>query len=71
LNLDGLCRAIREAPDGNQNNMIAWAAMQARDEGVPFESAMPQLLAAAIEGGHPERRARTTIKGAYKRVARG
>lgn len=69
--IEGLCKAIREAPDGNQNNMIAWAAMQARDEGVPFESAMPQLLAAAIEGGHPEHRARTTIRGAYKRAARG
>lgn len=69
--LEGLCRAIREAPDGNQNNMIAWAAMQARDEGVPFEVAMPQLLAASIEGGHPENRARTTIRGAYKRSRRG
>jgi hypothetical protein len=70
-NLEGLCRAIETAPDGNQNNIIAWAAMQARDEGVPFESAMPQLLAAAIAGGHPEHRARTTIRGAYKRTRRG
>lgn len=70
-NIDGLCRAIREAADGNQNNMIAWAAMQARDEGVPFEQAMPQLLAASVEGGHPERRARTTINGVYKRGSRG
>ena len=69
--LAGLCRAIIEAPDGNQNNLIAWAAMQARDEGVPFDDAMTQLLAAAIEGGHPEHRARTTIRGAYKRAPRG
>lgn len=69
--ITGLCRAIIEAPDGNQNNMIAWAAMQARDEGVPFDIAMPQLLAAALEGNHPEHRARATIRGAYKRSPRG
>lgn len=69
-NLDGLCRAIREAPDGNQNNMIAWAAMQARDEGVPFDVAMPQLLEAALQGNHPRHRAEATIRGAYKRGAR-
>lgn len=69
--IEGLCRAIREAPDGNQNNMIAWAAMQARDEGVPFEVAMPLLLNAAVEGGHPRRRASATIKGAFTRRSRG
>lgn len=69
--ITGLCKAITEAPDGNQNNMIAWAAMQARDEGVPFDVAMPQLLAAAIAGNHPEHRARATIRGAYKRGPRG
>jgi hypothetical protein len=68
--ITGLCRAIIDAPEGNQNNMIAWAAMQARDEGVPYDLAMPQLLAAALEGNHPEHRARATIKGAYKRRAR-
>lgn len=65
--LEGLCRAIREAPDGNQNNMIAWAAMQARDEGVPYSVAMPQLLQAALDGNHPRRRALATIKGAFTR----
>ncbi len=69
--IDGLCKAIREAADGNQNNMIAWASMQARDEGVPFAIAMPQLLQAAIDGGHPKRRALTTIRGAYSRKPRG
>lgn len=69
--IEGLCKAIVHAPDGNQNNMIAWAAMQARDEGVPFEVAMPLLLAAAIEGGHPRERARATIKGAFTRRSRG
>lgn len=69
--LAGLCRAIEEAADGNQNNVIHWAAMTAMEEGVPYEEAMRQLLAAALRGGHPERRARTTIAGAYKRRSRG
>jgi hypothetical protein len=69
--IEGLCRAIIDAPEGNQNNMIAWAAMQARDEGVPFPTAMTQLLAAALEGNHPKHRAEATIRGAYKRVRRG
>lgn len=69
--LEGLCRAIRDAKDGNQNNMIAWAAMQARDEGVPYDVAMPLLLNAALEGGHPRHRAVTTIKGAFTRGPRG
>lgn len=66
-NIAGLCRAIVEAPEGNQNSIIAWASMAARDEGVPFETAYPLLMAAAAEGNHPERRARDTIKGAYRR----
>lgn len=70
-NLDGLQRVIREAEEGNQNNIIAWAAMTARDKGVPLEVAMKTLLDAALEGHHPERRARATIWGAYKRAERG
>lgn len=68
--LEGLERAIVEAPEGNQNNMISWAAMAARDDGVPFDVAMDRLLAAAIRGNHPRDRAVATIRGAYRR-ARG
>lgn len=67
----GLERAIETAADGNQNNMIHWAAMTCREEGVPLEVAMERLLAAAIKGGHPRNRARDTIRGAYKRAPRG
>lgn len=67
----GLERAIESAADGNQNNLIHWAALTCREEGVPYEVAMERLLAAAIKGGHPRARARDTIKGAYKRAARG
>jgi hypothetical protein len=69
--LGGLKHAIINAEDGNQNNVIAWAAMTARDEDVPLSVAMAELLAAAVKGGHPERRARETIAAAYRRRPRG
>lgn len=68
---EGLERAIIDAADGNQNNVIHWAAMTAREEGVPYDVAMDRLLAAALKGGHPRNRARDTIRGAFKRAPRG
>lgn len=69
--LSGLKKAIINAPDGNQNNVIAWAAMSARDEGVPAEVAMRELLEASVKGGHPLERAAATIRSAYRRRPRG
>lgn len=66
----GLERAIEEAADGNQNNIIHWAAMTCREEGVTLDVAMERLMAAAEKGGHPRNRARDTILGAYKRAPR-
>lgn len=68
---EGLERAIIGAADGNQNNIIHWAAMTCAEEGVPYEVAMERLLAAAVKGNHPRQRARDTIRGAYKVRARG
>jgi hypothetical protein len=68
--MEGLEHAIETAADGNQNNVIHWAALTAREEGVPYEVAMERLLAAAIRGNHPRNRARDTIRGAYKRPTR-
>jgi hypothetical protein len=67
--LSGLQRAIREADDGNQNNIIHWAAMRAAETGVPFDVAMKDLLAAALEGHHPRRRAETSIRSGYRKAA--
>lgn len=67
----GLERAIETAADGNQNNVIHWAAMTCREEGVPFEVAMERLMAAAERGNHPRTRARDSIRGTYKRAPRG
>lgn len=65
--LAGLEHAIETAADGNQNNVIHWAALTAKEEGVPFNVAMDRLMAAAERGHHPKDRASDTIKGAYKR----
>lgn len=69
--LEGLEKAIINAADGNQNNVIHWAALTAKEEGVPYEVAKERLLAAALKGNHPRHRALDTIKGAYKRRPRG
>jgi hypothetical protein len=71
LDIEGLRQAIIHAKDGNQNNVIYWAACTARDEGVAYEDAMTQLLSAANEGHHPIERAKSTIRGAYKVRGRG
>jgi hypothetical protein len=70
-NTAGLEAAIENAADGNQNNVIHWAAMTARDEGVPLRVSMERLLAAAERGKHPRSRAVDTINGVYKRSSRG
>jgi len=68
--LDGLMRAIREAPDGSQNSIIHWATCRVMEEGIPYAVASERLLQAAIEGGHPRDRAKATINGVYKRQRR-
>ena len=65
--LDGLAHAIETAQDGNQNNVLSWASMVAQEEGVPYDVAMDRLLAAALRGNHPRKRAVDTIRGVYKR----
>lgn len=65
--MDGLAHTIEKAAEGNQNNVIHWAACVARDGGVPYDVAMDVLLAAALRGKHPRQRAISTIRGAYKR----
>lgn len=64
--MDGLVRVIRDAAEGNQNNVIHWAACVARDGGVPLPVSMHVLLDAALAGNHPRSRAVSTIRGAYK-----
>lgn len=68
--IDGLCHAIIEATDGNQNSTIMWATATAQEEGIPFDVAYPRLMEAALAGNHPRKRAHDTITGVYKRRSR-
>ena len=65
--IDGLLEAVRRASEGNRNNMLAWATLQARDEGLKLEDALRELGAAAAEAGLTARETRTTIVQAYRR----
>ncbi|HET7070111.1 MAG TPA: bifunctional DNA primase/polymerase [Nocardioides sp.] len=68
--LDGLIKAVADAPEGNRNNLLAWATLQARDEGAKLEDVLRDLGGAAIEAGLTEREVRTTIRQAYRRSRR-
>jgi len=68
--LDGLAATVREAPVGKRNDLLAWATLQARDEGVTLEDALRELGEAAREAGLGEREVRTTIRAAYRRRRR-
>jgi hypothetical protein len=54
-----LLRAVREAPEGNRNNVLFWAAARAAGEGVLDHVA---LLDAARVAGLDDREALTTIR---------
>ena len=68
--LVGLAKAVREAPEGNRNNLLAWAVLQARDEGANMEDVLRDLGEAAADAGLNPREIRTTIKQAYRRGPR-
>lgn len=70
-NIDGLLSAVRDAREGNRNNMLAWAALTAAEEGVPLEVGMPALTEAARAAGLTGRETRITIRAAYSRRSRG
>lgn len=63
--LDGECQAVETAPDGTQNTQIndsAFSLGRFIATGELSEAVVRDaLLAAAIRGGHPEKRARATI----------
>jgi hypothetical protein len=69
-NITGLVRAVEQAAEGNRNNVLAWAAMSAAEDGVDLADALPQFLEAARKAGLDDREARVTIKAAFGRVAR-
>lgn len=65
--IDGLLTAVRNSGEGNRNNMLAWAALTAAEEGCSIEYAMPPLLQAALDAGLTRRESMTTIRAAFNR----
>jgi hypothetical protein len=71
-NISGLIELVRDAPDGNLNSALFWAARSACSDGVPIEKAVEEL-GGAYESAHGRggiRQAELTIKSAYRNQAR-
>lgn len=71
-NMSGLIDLVRNAPDGNLNSALFWAARSARTDGIPMEKAVEEL-GGAYEGAHGRggiRQAESTIKSAYRNQER-
>ncbi len=69
-----LLKAVRQTPEGDRNANLHWAANRACDDGIPFEMAEREMLAAYMEIIGPdeipyerEHEGRATIASAYKR----
>ena len=68
--IDALVARVETAGIGERNNILAWAVMCARDEGVSREIAEGTLGGAAVAAGLSDREVRTTIRAAYRRTPR-
>jgi hypothetical protein len=67
IGIEGIVKAVRDAGEGNRNNMLAWAAMTCQEEGVPYDQAAPMLMEAALAAGLRKDESKTTIRSAYRR----
>lgn len=61
----GLIGSVAEAPEGNRNHLLYWAACTARDEGTLVDLT-DRLVEAAMSAGLPEFEARRTIASAER-----
>lgn len=65
--IDGLIRSVAEAPEGNRNDTLNWAAHRARtQDGVTLEQALEQLGPAARKAGLGDKETEATIRSAYR-----
>lgn len=62
--LVGLIKFVLEAPEGQLNNRLYWAACRAYETGVDADSISRALVAAAASLGHPEHAAERTVSSA-------
>lgn len=70
--IGGLVETVRNAPDGDLNSALFWAARAACSDGIPIETAVDELGAAYVDahgrGGH--RQAEASIRSAYRNQSR-
>jgi hypothetical protein len=62
--LVGLVKFVLEAPNGELNNRLYWAACRAFETGVDTDALRRALVEAAVSMGHPERAAERTVDSA-------
>ncbi|MET9376254.1 bifunctional DNA primase/polymerase [Streptomyces sp. NPDC002992] len=67
---DALVRFVLDAPDGELNNRLFWAACRAFEQHGDVPDIAAALLSAACSKGHPERGAARTIDSAKTRAGR-
>lgn len=63
----GLYRVVAEAPEGDRNDLLFWAACRAAEHGVDRDAAAEILLTAARNAGLAEREAKATIASGFRR----
>ena len=63
--LVGLVKFVLEAPEGELNNRLYWAACRAYETGVDADAISRALVDAAVSLGHPERAAERTVSSAH------
>ncbi|WP_331453029.1 bifunctional DNA primase/polymerase [Streptomyces sp. SS162] len=62
--LTGLIKFVLQAPDGELNNRLYWAACRAFETNVDLDAVTRALVDAAVSMGHPERAAQRTVNSA-------
>ncbi|MFE2812624.1 bifunctional DNA primase/polymerase [Streptomyces nigra] len=68
--LTGLVKFVLQAPEGELNNRLYWAACRAFETGVDPDAVARALVDAAVSLGHPERAAERTVSSARTAPAR-
>jgi hypothetical protein len=63
---DALIAWVASQPHGNHNNGLYWAALRAIEQGLDI---LDDLVAAAVQAGHAESRARRTVESAARKAA--
>lgn len=64
--MEGLMSAMRGAKSGDRNNMLNWAAWQAREDGFTYHEVLDAIGGAAMEAGLDRAEVVQTVKSAFR-----